>query len=171
MLLSRQVHFFQKLLKYRYNLLLKIKLPEDIEKIKEIFSFINGEVCLCGSVADYFLLKQNDTILKDIDLVTSNITLFEKNKNRFLYTKSVIYGEMLYTRNINGLCVEIFLNNTFCYEKESFLLKEYNIRCVTPMHRFKYLKLILADLNFFKKDLSSIEKIIEQYMEFYSFLK
>lgn len=146
----------------------KFNLPNDLNKFFEILKFVNYKPVVIGSFADYFLLEQNKTTLKDLDLAVNSYDDLECDLSIFLDTKSTLYEQVLFTRGINCYAVEIFKNSTFDFKKESFKLQNHNFLICTPTHRLNYLKKIYTNITGYKKDLNKISNLIEQYSTKYN---
>ncbi len=145
---------------------LKVKLPEDIGKIIKIIEYLQGDVTLCGSIADYFLLKQTKIEVKDIDFIINNLKGLKVDQNIFRPLNSRFYKNALYTRKINGLAVEIFQDLDFNILKDSFILPN-NLRCESPQHRYNFLQNLEKNISLHPKPLEYIQTKLLQYQSVY----
>lgn len=146
-----------------------IKIIDNINKIEEILSFFERPISLCGQATDFFLLKNNELEVKDLDFVTQDYSIIQEYKNKFFYCVTNTYGESLYTKEINNINIDIFYSEKFNYEQDSYPLQEYKIRCETPAHRFNFLKNMLNNPKVYYKNQNKLQKIVNNYREFYNF--
>ena len=141
----------------------KIILPQDEQIIIDIYNKFNGQIYLCGSGSDHYLLNKNNTTIKDLDFITTNNNIIEEKKWFKLDSK---FGKCCYIEIWDSkYMVEIFVVDDIS-ESDLYFCKELNVVINSVSYRLKFIDKIIKN-NWMTKKQNHFIDLQSQYLAFF----